>query len=113
MEASRIHVERFGQTTTGSTDGKASGIALHVETGGREHRLETGVGERLLDSMERAGLKPLSGCRAGACGACKCKVTEGKVKLHDNLVLSDAELAEGWTLACQAEADSSTLKIRL
>ncbi|MCL6263468.1 2Fe-2S iron-sulfur cluster-binding protein [Craterilacuibacter sp. RT1T] len=113
MEASRIHVERFGQTTTGSTKGKASGTTLHVETGGREHRLETGVGERLLDSMERAGLKPPSGCRAGACGACKCKVTEGKVKLHDNLVLSDAELAEGWALACQAEADSSTLKIRL
>ncbi|MCP9759959.1 ferredoxin:oxidoreductase FAD/NAD(P)-binding protein [Aquitalea sp. S1-19] len=113
MDAARIHVERFGQPATGSADGKVASTTLHVEMGGHAHRLETKPGELLLDSMERTGLKPASGCRAGACGACKCKVTEGRVKLRDNLVLSDAELAEGWTLACQAEPDSRTLKIRL
>lgn len=113
MDAARIHVERFGQAQAGNTDNKTAGTTLLVEMDGHAHRLEAKPGELLLDSMERAGLKPASGCRAGACGACKCKVTEGRVKLRDNLVLSDAELAEGWTLACQAEPDSGTLKIRL
>ncbi|WP_071394150.1 2Fe-2S iron-sulfur cluster-binding protein [Bacillus tuaregi] len=44
-----------------------------------------------------------TGCRRGGCGLCKVKVMEGKfnqemVRSHE--ALSDAELANGYALAC-------------
>jgi hypothetical protein len=39
-------------------------------------------------------------------------VAQGKVVMHNNLVLSQEEIDDGWMLACQAETDAPLLDIR-
>lgn len=84
---------------------------LQVRLHGVNHTLVMPAGHRLLDAMEQHGLQPPCRCRAGMCGACRCKVAQGKVVMHNNLVLSQEEIDDGWILACQAEADAPLLDI--
>lgn len=106
----RLHSERFAAARG---QGEAIGVAsrLEVRMGARSRRLEVKAGEVLLDGMERAGLTPPSSCRSGVCAACKCRVTAGSVALQGSQVLSERELAEGWTLACQAQPTSAALVV--
>ncbi|WP_159876314.1 2Fe-2S iron-sulfur cluster binding domain-containing protein [Aquitalea denitrificans] len=87
------------------------GARLQVRLYGTSHQLLLPAGHRLLDAMEQHGLQPPCRCRAGMCGACRCKVAQGKVVMHNNLVLSQEEIDDGWILACQAEADAPLLDI--
>ncbi|WP_455232488.1 2Fe-2S iron-sulfur cluster-binding protein [Geopseudomonas aromaticivorans] len=106
----RLHSERFAAAPA---RGEAPGIAsqLEVRIGGRRHRLEVKAGEVLLDGMERAGLATPSSCRSGVCAACRCRVTAGSVAQPGNQVLGARELAEGWTLACQAQPTSAQVVV--
>jgi NAD(P)H-flavin reductase/ferredoxin len=63
------------------------------------------AGETLLDAGLREGLPMPFECRNGACGACKCTLRHGTVKLQAHLetALSAAERASGQTLLCCAE----------
>ncbi|BBF85125.1 hypothetical protein DLM_1506 [Aquitalea magnusonii] len=38
-------------------------------------------------------------------------MAQGKVVMHNNLVLLQQEVDDGWVLACQAEADAPWLDI--
>lgn len=112
MPASRIHQERFEPAQAiAPTPGQTS-TALQVTLDGHTHQLPVAAGEVLLTAMERHGLRPPSACRSGACAACKCRVTSGEVHLRENGALTNAELAEGWTLACQAEAVSPRVTLQ-
>ena len=41
-------------------------------------------------------------CQGGVCTSCMAKVTDGKVEMKTNSVLTDDEIEEGYTLTCQA-----------
>src|SRR5579859_1394602 len=62
------------------------------------------AGTRMLDVLTEAGLDAPFSCRQGICGACACVLTSGKVDLVQNEVLDDADLADGYILACQSLA---------
>ena len=62
--------------------------------------------------MLRAGIKAPHSCKAGACASCMCTVESGKVHLRHNEVLDKNDLAQGWTLACQAMAESDEVGVR-
>ena len=59
--------------------------------------------ETLLKAALRQGLEFPHHCRIGACAVCKCRLIEGQVKAltDSSYVLSDAEIAKGYILACQ------------
>jgi ferredoxin-NADP reductase len=99
----RIHSEVFATR---------SGPAYRVEArgggvGGSIRVLETGAtldvqpDETLLTALERHGYHPRFSCRAGACGECKLKVTEGEVDPPGES-LTAADRAEGYVLGCLA-----------
>lgn len=110
MPVAHVHLERF--TTPASSQGAGLPSQLRVHGQGQTQTVTVAAGEVLLDAMQRAGLEPRHDCRAGLCGSCRCRLEKGKVQLRSNQVLSDEELAAGWTLACQAEACSEALEIR-
>ncbi|MHB1950843.1 MAG: 2Fe-2S iron-sulfur cluster-binding protein [Acidiferrobacteraceae bacterium] len=58
--------------------------------------------DTILDAALRSGLSLNYGCSSGNCGLCKAKIVSGSVKKirHSDLVLSDAEKAEGLVLLC-------------
>lgn len=116
----RIHLERFVSPADGPAEAEvvaaaAAGpqqVELQVQLDGQQHSLVYRPGDTLLQSCLAAGLEAPFSCEEGFCGACMCKVEEGEVRLLRNDVLTPAELAEGWTLACQGRPQSARLRLK-
>lgn len=78
--------------------------------------------ETLLQAALREGIDFPHSCRVGGCATCKCKLVSGQVKelTETGYILSEAELDQGYILACQAvpkgdvsiEVDLSAQKAR-
>ena len=58
------------------------------------------VGTTLLEALESNKVPVVAACRAGVCGCCKTKVVDGNYTVSSTMTLTDAEIAEGYVLAC-------------
>ncbi len=118
VPSARIHIERYvslpdeEDTVPISNETTQGEIRLDVELDGQHHELTCGANEPLLDAMLRAGLKAPHSCRQGACATCMCTLEAGEVHLRRNQVLDKNDLAQRWILACQAIADTPSVKVR-
>jgi 3-ketosteroid 9alpha-monooxygenase subunit B len=108
VPAGRVHVERFlsladnpFEADTAAAGGPEATLAVTLEDGATK-RLPWPAGVRMLDVLIDAGLDAPYSCRQGICGACACQLTGGEVEMAHNEVLEEADLAEGYILACQA-----------
>jgi 3-ketosteroid 9alpha-monooxygenase subunit B len=119
--ARQVHVERFislpeeGEAPDPAAAAAAAAsadLSLQVQLDGETHALRCSPDESLLEAMLRNGLKAPHSCKAGACASCMCTVVSGKVDLRRNEVLDKNDLAQGWTLACQAFAQSDAVAVR-
>jgi p-cymene methyl-monooxygenase electron transfer component len=65
---------------------------------------EVPAGQTLLESALANAVPLPHNCTVGTCGACKCRLTSGRVKAITDFgyALSERELAAGYILACQA-----------
>jgi 3-ketosteroid 9alpha-monooxygenase subunit B len=86
-------------------------VVVHI--GGRTHRAAYHAGDTLLETMWRAGLPAPSVCVQGVCGSCVVRCLKGEVHLHENHVLTDADLAAGLTLACQSVPVTAVCEIAI
>jgi CDP-4-dehydro-6-deoxyglucose reductase len=61
----------------------------------------------LQEAIERNLNVPYA-CKKGICGACKCKILSGNIKLEqfNELILTKEEQEQGYTLLCKSYADS-------
>lgn len=59
-------------------------------------------GTTLLESAEKAGLKPPSSCLDGYCGCCMALKKTGKVTMGSREALTDDDIERGWILTCQS-----------
>jgi 3-ketosteroid 9alpha-monooxygenase subunit B len=82
-----------------------------VTLDGEQRTLEWPPGTRLLDLLLEAGLDAPFSCRQGVCGACTCQLDEGEVEHGNNEVLDEADLAQGYILACQAVPRTGTVRV--
>jgi 3-ketosteroid 9alpha-monooxygenase subunit B len=109
VPARRVHVERFLSLADNpfeaseAADGPEATLAVTLEDGVTK-RLPWPAGVRMLDVLTEAGLDAPFSCRQGICGACACQLTGGEVEMAHNEVLEQADLDEGYILACQAVA---------
>lgn len=104
-----VRVERFISLQDNpfeSPEPVAGGVAatLEVTLDGATRSLTWPAGTRMLDIMIDADLDPPYSCREGVCGACACQLTGGEVEMAHNEVLEDADLSDGYILACQSIA---------
>jgi 3-ketosteroid 9alpha-monooxygenase subunit B len=74
-------------------------VVVHVS--GKTHRLKYYPGETLLETMRFAGVEAPFVCEQGVCGTCMVRRVQGEVQMRENHVLSDQDIAQGYTLACQ------------
>ncbi|PMH46604.1 (2Fe-2S)-binding protein [Vibrio sp. 10N.286.49.B3] len=58
----------------------------------------------LLETMEKAGLKPEYNCRDGHCGACRCTLESGKVE-YVGFAMAYTENSEILPCICRAKTD--------
>ena len=61
----------------------------------------------------RTGLDVPYACKAGVCSTCKGKLLHGQVRMDRNLALTDAEVAQGFVLCCQAHPLTASVTITL
>ena len=106
VPARRVHVERFLSLADNpfevvEASGPEATLAVTLEDGAAK-RLPWPAGVRMLDVLIDAGLDAPFSCRQGICGACACQLTSGEVEMAHNEVLEQADLDEGYILACQA-----------
>jgi len=118
VHPARVHLERFvslpdEDDLLAAAPSGGSDADLNVVLDGESHQLQWPAETKLLDIMLAAGLDAPYSCRVGGCSACMCRVTKGEVRMGINLVLTDQEIAEGWTLACQAYAVSDEVGIEI
>ena len=76
-----------------------------------ENTITVKENETLLDAALKGGIDAPYSCQGGVCSSCMCMVTEGEVQLLKNSILTDSEIEEGLTLACQAVPKSSKISI--
>ncbi|EWM50090.1 2Fe-2S iron-sulfur cluster binding domain protein [Bordetella holmesii 35009] len=69
-----------------------------------QHQFPVEPGQTVLDAALAAGIVLPYSCRTGACSTCKGKVVTGEFDAGNTpaQVLSPEQLAEGYTLFCQA-----------
>lgn len=108
---SKILIERF---TTGplsaaqaaaarALEEKAAGLKMSVTLNGRRVNVSFDPAKHsILDNVRAAGLPAPFACKGGVCATCRAKVIAGEVSMKVNYGLSEAEIAEGYVLTCQA-----------
>ncbi|MET9266589.1 ferredoxin--NADP reductase [Amycolatopsis sp. NPDC004079] len=117
IPGTRVHSERFlslqqdpfaddPETGTGEV---ACTVAVSLD--GDDHVVPWNAGQKLLDALLAAGVDAPYSCREGACSACVCALTSGKVNLARNEILTEDDLADGYVLACQAEPVSDEIAV--
>ncbi|MFD2470359.1 2Fe-2S iron-sulfur cluster-binding protein [Amycolatopsis silviterrae] len=116
IPGSRVHSEKFlslqqDPFTDEAAESGSVVCTVRVSLDGDDHIVPWAAGQKLLDALLAAGLDAPYSCREGACSACVCSLTEGKVNLARNEILTEDDLAEGYVLACQAEPVSDEIAI--
>ena len=87
-------------------------VVLEVELDGQDYTFDDwNPGTKLLDHLESKGIKAPFSCRLGECSACACRILEGEVKMLNNDVLDDEDLADGIRLSCQSLPVTDRVKI--
>jgi uncharacterized 2Fe-2S/4Fe-4S cluster protein (DUF4445 family) len=85
----------------------SQGFRASFEPSGRETRVAPGT--TLLAAADWVDVSIDSTCGGyGTCGSCRTEILEGRVPASpaDHHHLTEAELAEGWRLACRATVDA-------
>lgn len=110
---SDIKFELFSTSSSGSkADVGASGhTSISILVDDEETTFEMSQQQTVLEAALKQGLDVPYSCQGGICSSCICKITEGAAEMKKNQILSDAEVAEGLTLACQAYPTTATIKI--
>jgi ring-1,2-phenylacetyl-CoA epoxidase subunit PaaE len=110
---STIHFELFGSANAGAAgaakaklppageDDKKSLVTLHLDGGTRQLEMSY-YGNTILDAVLESGIDAPYSCKNGMCSTCLARVTAGRVEMDVNYSLSEAEVAKGYVLTCQA-----------
>jgi len=117
IASDHIHVERFGDALPAAhhheaQDAEHARLTLVIDGLSRELDFRPSDAS-VLDAATRCGLELPYSCKAGVCSTCKGRVLEGTVRMDRNFALSEAEVAQGFVLCCQAHPTADRVVITL
>ncbi|WP_374592553.1 CDP-6-deoxy-delta-3,4-glucoseen reductase [Aquabacterium sp.] len=86
-------------------------MTFHVTVQPSGRAFDVPTDETILSAAMRQGVGLPYGCKDGACGSCKCKMTEGRVAHgeHQDKALSADEEAAGFILTCCAKPQTDVV----
>lgn len=102
---SRVSVERFVTSVT-EPEGECHEVLINLADG-ETYALQVAENQTILEVAKQASVPIPRACEAGSCGTCKCHLAKGAAALPETASgLSDDEIKQGYTLACQARPRS-------
>jgi len=113
VDKDKIHFELFTSTEIlESLPDKAEGkTEVKVVVDDEEFDLSMNKNETILNAVLKENIDAPYSCQGGVCSSCIARVTEGKVEMVNNQILTDDEIEEGLILTCQAQPLTNTVKI--
>ena len=116
VDGSRLHHELFFDQrieTLPETDTETEGlVTMTVTLDGRTSSVHVDpAGPSLLDYARSIRPEVPFACKGGMCASCKCLVTSGAATMVKNYALTEAEVAQGYILSCQAHPASGDLAL--
>ncbi len=102
VDAERRFIERFELDDEPAAPTASETTSIEVRIHGKTRTIAHAAGDTILGSVQRAGLKPPSSCKAGNCATCMAFLAEGEATMRVNNALDADEVEEGWILTCQA-----------
>jgi ring-1,2-phenylacetyl-CoA epoxidase subunit PaaE len=91
-------------------DGEFSDITIILD--GKETHFELATtGESILDAATKHGADAPYACKGAVCCTCRAQVVEGEVQMELNYSLTEAEVANGFVLTCQAHPTTQKVVI--
>ena len=94
------------QATAQATAASTDGTQLKLTINGKTHDVFVKHKKTILAAAQDAGLDPPYSCEAGICSTCMAKVLSGKVRMIENNILTEKEVANGYILTCQSLCES-------
>lgn len=109
----KIHYELFTSTDIKDElpEKQHGKTQLTVTLDNEEFTITMDKGTKVLDAVLKENIDAPYSCQGGVCSTCIARVTEGKVEMEKNQILTDGEIAEGFVLTCQAHPLTPVLKI--
>lgn len=92
----QIHTEKF----VSPSHNEAQLVARHTEIEFEGEVFKYDGSKTILEFLEDSDVAMDSACRAGVCGACKCKLLDGEVDQETDAGLSSGEVKRGYILTC-------------
>lgn len=99
----RFFLEQFHSSTEVCMTDNSKQVSLTVHGVLGEQTLAVPVGLSLLSAMEDNKIPVIAACRTGICGSCKTKVLQGEYDVTTNGPLTEAEITQGYVLACSCQ----------
>jgi 3-ketosteroid 9alpha-monooxygenase subunit B len=115
-----IFIERFlveqQEKDAAATEGEPDPTAavpteVTIILGGKKAVIPYQVGDTVLETARRGGLRPPFSCEAGNCATCMAFLKEGSVRMRANNALTVEEVEEGWILTCQSLPLGATVTV--
>jgi len=113
IEDTKINFELFTAATVPTdentevvTDGNT---AITVTVDDETQTFTMSQKQTILEAALKEDLDAPYSCQGGVCSSCIARVTDGKALMRQNNILTDAEVAEGLILTCQAHPTTPTI----
>ena len=112
INSKQIHHELFSTAEKGLLvemhDGNTS-ITLTLDD--EEVTFEMPQTKSILEAALDEGLDPPYSCQGGICSTCIARIKEGKAEMRKNQILTEAEIADGLILTCQAHPTTAKVVV--
>lgn len=99
----QLFIERFvvpGDVPTLTESSATESVVIRLDR--QKRTVEYHLGDTILETARRGGLRPPFSCEGGSCATCMAHLDSGSATMRVNNALTAEEVEEGWVLTCQA-----------
>lgn len=112
INTKQIHHELFSTAEKGLLVEKHDGYtSITVILDDEEEVFEMPQTKSILEAALDEGLDPPYSCQGGICSTCIARLKEGKAEMRKNQILTEAEIADGLILTCQAHPTTAKVVV--